>query len=345
MVGIRSRLKAAVVGFIVAIGVFAALFWLIDVDRFLQELGRADLVVVGIMIVLTFTWLVFWGLSLRTVLDILDVKLTVWWSFLAYASALFANNITPFGQAGGEPVAAVFVSRISNVNYDTGLASIASVDAIHFVPSITYALLGLAYYAIFLTIGQYLVIAVVIVVALAIIVPALLYLGWSYRYWLEQRTTDVLTPLLDLVERFVPRVSSPDPGSIEQYVENFFASIERITTDRRAVSIAIAFSALGWFLQIFLLWLAFVSIGYRIPLSVALLVIPIGNVASIAPLPGGLGAVDTVFIGLLTSLTGVDVAAITAAVLIYRGLIYGLPIIVGGSTIALLSAQISVSSG
>lgn len=341
MVGIHSRLKAAVVGFIVAIGVFVALFWLIDVDQFLQELGQANLVVVGIMIVISFGWLVSWGLSLRTVLGVLGVNLTVVLSFLAYSSALFSNNITPFGQAGGEPVAAVFISRISNVDYDTSLASIASVDAIHFVPSITYALLGLAYYAIFLTLGQYLVVAVVVVVAFAIIVPVLLYLGWNYRYWLERRAIDVLIPLLDRVGRFLPRVSPPGPELIEQYVENFFASIERITTDQRAVSIAIAFSALGWFLQIVLLWLAFVSIGHRIPLYVPLLVIPIGNIASIAPLPGGLGAVDTVFIGLLTPLTGVNVAAVTAAVLIYRGLVYGLPTIVGGSTIALISARAS----
>ena len=342
MVGIHSRLKAAVVGFIVAIGVFAALFWLIDVDRFLQELGQANLVIIGIMIVIAFVWLVFWSLSLRTVLGVLDARLTVMSSFLAYSSALFSNNITPFGQAGGEPVAAVFISRISSVDYDTGLASIASVDAIHFVPSITYALLGLAYYAIFLTIGQYLVIAVVVVVAFAIIVPALLYLGWRYRYWIERRAIDVLVPLLDRVGRLIPRVSTPDPESIEQYVENFFESIERVTTDQRTVSIAIAFSALGWFLQIVLLWLAFVSIGHRIPLYVALLVIPIGNIASIAPFPGGLGAVETVFIGLLTSLTGVNVAVVTAAVLIYRGLVYGLPTIVGGSTIALLSARASI---
>lgn len=337
----KSRLKAAVVGFVAAIGVFAVLFWLIDVDRFLRALGRADPVLIGFMIVIAFGWLATWSLSLRTVLGVLDVKLTVVRSFLAYSTALFSNNITPFGQAGGEPVAAVFISRISSVDYDTGLASIASVDAIHFVPSITYALLGLAYYAIFLTLGQYLVAAVIIVVTLAIIVPLLLYLGWRSRYWIERRAIDVLIPLLDRVARFVPRVSPPEPESIEQYVENFFASIERITTDRRAISIAVAFSALGWLLQIVLLWLAFVSIGHRIPFYVPLLVIPIGNIASVAPLPGGLGAVETVFIVLLTSLTGVNAAIVTAAVLIYRGLVYGLPTIVGGSTITLLSVRAS----
>jgi uncharacterized protein (TIRG00374 family) len=342
MVGMKSRLKAAIVGFVAAIGVFAALFWLIDVNRFLQALGQADPVLIGIMIVIAFGWLAAWSLSLRTVLRVLDVKITGMRSFLAYATALFSNNITPFGQAGGEPVAAVFISRISSVDYDTGLASIASVDAIHFVPSITYALLGLAYYAIFLTLGQYLVVAVVVVVALAIIVPLLLYLGWRSRYWLEQRAIDVLNPLLDRVGGLIPRVSPPGPELIEQYVENFFASLERITTDRRAVSTAIAFSAVGWFLQITLLWLAFVSIGHRIPFYVPLLVIPLGNVASIAPFPGGLGAVETVFIGLLTSLTGINLAVVTAAVLIYRGLIYGLPTIVGGSTITLISARMSI---
>jgi uncharacterized protein (TIRG00374 family) len=344
MVSIDSRLKAAVVGFIAAIGVFAVLFWLIDVERFLQELGRADPVIIGIMVIIAFGWLTAWSLALRTVLGVLDVKLTVKRSFMAYASALFSNNITPFGQAGGEPVAAVFISRISSVDYDTGLASIASVDAINFVPSITYALLGLAYYAIFLTLGEDLVLAAIVVVVLAIVVPVILYLGWKYRYLIERHTISILTPLLGRIGELVPRLSPPDPESIEQYVENFFGSIERITSDRQAVSTAIAFSALGWFLQIVLLWLSFISIGYRIPLTVVLLVIPVGNVASIAPLPGGLGAIDVVFVALLTSLTGINFAVATAAVVLYRGLVYGLPTLVGGGTIALLSVRASAST-
>jgi uncharacterized protein (TIRG00374 family) len=343
MVSIDSRLKAAVVGFIAAIGVFAALFLLIDIDMFFQSLGRADPVVIGIMIVIAFGWLAAWSLALRTVLGVLDVELTVARSFIAYASALFSNNITPFGQAGGEPVAAVFISRISSANYDTGLASIASVDAINFVPSITYALLGLAYYATFLTLGKNLVLAAIVVVALAIIIPVLLYLGWEYRYRIERRAIDVLTPLLGRIGELVPRLSPPEPELIEEYVENFFASIERITTDRRAVSTSIAFSALGWFLQIVLLWLSFIAIGYHIPLTVPLLVIPIGNVASIAPLPGGLGAIESVFIVLIAALTGIDPAVATAGVALYRGLVYGLPTLVGGGTIALLSTRASAS--
>jgi uncharacterized protein (TIRG00374 family) len=344
MVGLTSRVRMAVVGVAGTIGMFAILFWLIDINRFLQELRQAAPIVIGIMVVGACGWLTAWSLSLRTVIDVLGAKLPVWRSVLAYASALCSNNITPFGQAGGEPVAAVFISRMSSVEYETALASIASVDAIHFAPSITFALLGLAYYALFATLGHYLVIAVIVVIALAIIVPGLLVLAWEYRYRLEQRAIDSLAPLLYRIGRHLPRIAAPTPDAIAQYIGDFFASLERVTTDQRRIAIALGFSAVGWFVQIILLWLAFIAIGHRIPLSVVFLVIPIGNIASIAPVPGGLGAVESVFVVLITSMTGLPSAVVAAAVIIYRGIVYGLPIIVGGSVIAVISARVSATS-
>lgn len=341
MVRRTSRLKAAVVGFAAAICVFAVLFWLIDVDRFLQALGRTRLSVVGVMLVIAFGWLTAWSLSLRTVLGVLDVKPSVPKAFFVFAGALFSNNVTPFGQAGGEPVAAVFIAQMSDIDYETGLASIASVDAIHLVPSISFALLGLAYYAIFVTLGQYLVLAAIIVTALAVIVPVFVYLGWLYRYRLEHRVIEALTPLLRRGVRIIPRVSAPEPQTIETYVSNFFSSIERVATDRRGVVTALAFSALGWLLQMAMLWLSFFALGQRIPLPVVLLVIPIGNVASIAPFPGGLSGIESVFIVLLGSLTSVNLAVITAAVVVYRTLVYGVPTLIGGGTIAMVSIRAS----
>jgi uncharacterized protein (TIRG00374 family) len=343
MVGRNSTVRVAVVGFIAAIGVFAVLFWFIDVNRFLQALRQANPIILGVMVVIALGWLTAWSLSLRTVLGVLETELPVTRSIMTFASVLFAYNVTPLGQFGGEPVAAAFVSRISDADYETGLASVTSLDAINFIPSITLALLGLAYYAIFTTLGQYLVIAVIVVVALAIVVPVLLYLGWQYRYQLERRSIDVLTPLLRRTGRIIPRVSVPDPESIEQYVENFFTSLERITSDRRGISIALSFSALGWLLQMVLLWVSFIALDHYISFTVVLLVIPIGNIAGIAPLPGGLGAIETIYIVLLSALTPVNIAVITAAVVIHRVLAYGLPTIIGGGTIALFSVHISTS--
>lgn len=341
MAGRSSTTRVAVVGFIAALCVFAIIFWLIDINRFLRALRQADPALLGVMLAIAFCWLTAWSLSLRTILHVLEAELSVIQSLLSYSSVLFAYNVTPLGQFGGEPVAAAFVSKISEVKYETGLASVTSLDAINFVPSITLALFGLAYYATFATLGQYLVIAVMVVGTLAIVVPVLLYLAWEFRYALERRAIDVLIPVLRRAGRIIPRVSPPDQESIEQYVENFFSALERVTTDRRGIIIALAFSGLGWLLQMILLWLSFISLGHHIPFPVALLVIPIGNIAAIAPLPGGLGAIEAIYIALISALTPVNIAVVTAAVVVYRAMAYGLPTVVGGGTVALASANTS----
>jgi uncharacterized membrane protein YbhN (UPF0104 family) len=61
-----------------------------------------------------------------------------------------------------------------------------------------------------------------------------------------------------------------------------------------------------------------------------LFAIPLGNLAGAAPLPGGLGSIEAAFVAILAPTTGVPAATVTAAVLIYRGVIYWLPVLVGG---------------
>jgi uncharacterized protein (TIRG00374 family) len=336
---LTRNLKATVAGFVGALGVFVILFWGIDVEHFLMTLSHVRLDILGVILLIAVCWLIAWGLSLRTVLGVLGVMLSIRKAFLLYASALFANNITPFGQAGGEPVAAVFISRLSDTDYETGLASIASVDAIHFAPSITFALLGLTYYAIFVTVGQYIQLAAIVVVALAVVIPVVLFLAWRYRYSIERHAVNSLTPLFQYVGRIVPRLTPPSAEAIERRIEAFFAVLERIATDRRGLLIALTFSALGWLIQMSILWLAFVALGHRIPFYVVLFAVPIANIASIVPFPGGLGAIETVFTILLVSATPVTRAVVLAAVLIHRTIIYALPVVIGGSTAVLISTR------
>mgnify|MGYP000353097465 CR=1 FL=1 len=67
-----------------------------------------------------------------------------------------------------------------------------------------------------------------------------------------------------------------------------------------------------------------------------LVVLPVASIAGVFPLPGGLGGVETAFILLLVSTTGVATTTATAAVVIYRGVTYWLPMLAGGGVVAVL---------
>ncbi|MFB6102456.1 MAG: YbhN family protein [Haloplanus sp.] len=329
-----GRLRATVLGFVGALVVFAILFSLAGVGDLVAQLSGADLRVVALVFLSTLGWLAAWGFSLRTVLDVLGVSLSVPQAFFVFTGAMFSNNVTPFGQAGGEPITALLISRVTDTEYETGLAAIASVDTLNFVPSITIALIGVGYYVTETAFGTHrrLELALVAVAILAIGIPALVYLGWQRRYHLETRVVGVLTPVVRRVATHLPRVPVPTVGGIERRINGFFRAIERVATNPRGLALALALSSLGWFFQMLGLWLAFQAIGTPIPLSVALFVVPIGAIAGVTPLPGGAGGIESVLVVLLVAapLPAVTEPIALAAVVVFRGMVYWTPTVLGG---------------
>jgi hypothetical protein len=330
-----GRLRATILGFAGALVVFALLFTIAGVEDLFATLAAADLRVVALVFLATLGWLAAWGFSLRTVLDVLGVSLSVPEAFLVFTGAMFSNNVTPFGQAGGEPITALLISRVADTEYETGLAAIASVDTLNFVPSITIAVVGVGYFVTETAFGtsRRLELALVAVTALAVGVPAVGYLAWQRRYRLERRVVGFLTPVVRRVAIRLPRVPVPTVGGIERRINGFFRAIERVTTNPRGLALALALSALGWFFQMLGLWLAFLAIGNPIPLSVALFVVPIGAIAGVTPLPGGAGGIESVLVVLLVAapLPTVTEPVALAAVVVFRGMVYWTPTVLGGA--------------
>jgi uncharacterized protein (TIRG00374 family) len=78
------------------------------------------------------------------------------------------------------------------------------------------------------------------------------------------------------------------------------------------------------------LWAAFQAFGYSPPITVILMGYLIGQLGGLLPLPGGLGGIDGGLIGTLI-VYGVPAAPVAAAVLVYRAILFWLPLIVGGA--------------
>jgi hypothetical protein len=337
-------LRTTVVGFAGALVVLGLLVGLVGVGRVLDALARADQrVLVGVLAVAAM-WLTAWGLSLWTVLGILGSVVPRRLAVTIFSAATFANNVTPFGQAGGEPVAALFISRTADTEYETGLAAIASVDSLNFVPSIVLALIGIGYFSATVAFGRRLQYAALAVGLLAVLIPTAAYVGWRHRYAVERRVVGLLTPVIRGVGRLLPRRNPPETHVIESRIEGFFHAIERVTGDSRGLATALGFSTVGWVCLAGSLWLSLYSLGYQVPFAATLVVIPVGAIAGITPLPGGLGGVEAVLVTLLVPTTGVTVAGATAAVVLHRAATYWLPTLVGGGAAAALGVgEVSVT--
>ncbi|UPV75323.1 flippase-like domain-containing protein [Halorussus limi] len=331
--------RSILVGFGAGVVVLLALYSVVGLEDVLSALSQADPGIFAMVCVVSVCWLFAWGLALRTVLGVVAVEVTVWRSFLLLAGATFANNVTPFGQAGGEPFSALLVSRSTGIKYENGLAVVASVDTLNFVPSISFALLGVGYYATRFTVGDRVGFAAVALLALALAVPAVAYLGWRNRHRVADLVIRAAVPAARLIGRFVPRFEPPQESQVRDRIGGFFAALERVGGDHHKLALALSFSALGWLLLSVSLWLSLGALGYWVPFAAALFIVPLGSVASITPLPGGLGGVEAALVLLIVPITGVDAGTAAAAAVLHRGATYVLPVLLGGSATAMLEAD------
>ena len=300
---------ATVLGFAAAIVVLGVIFWIAGVEQILDALRSASVPVALLVVPVAVCWLAMWGLALHTVLRAL-------------------------GAPVGVPTA-LLISESADTEYETGLAAIASVDALHFVPSIGLATIGLAYITVRnVTLGRNLLLAAGAVAVLATIVPIAAFFGWRYRCELEAVVVRVLTPVIRGVGSVVPGKGPIEPGVIERRIEGFFMAIDRVAASRRTVVMALGFSLAGWVALSGVLWVATYAVGVTIPFAAAMVVVPIGSIAGVTPLPGGLGGIEAAFATLLVATASISWPTAVAAVVIHRGATYWLSTISGGGVAA-----------
>ncbi|MFD1647558.1 flippase-like domain-containing protein [Haloarchaeobius litoreus] len=309
---------ATLVGFAIAGVVLLGLAYLIGTGEILDALGKANPVRVLMVPLAIFAWLCVWGVALQVILAAVGVEISVIDAVLVHAGAAFANHISPFGQAGGEPIAAWLVTETSDAEFERALAAMTSFDTINVVPSLLFALVGLGYYAVEAVLVQRIQYLAAGVLVLAVTLPLFGVVAWRKREALERRLVGLVVPPLRFADRVLPKFSLPGRAAVEGMVEGFFVGIERIATDRRRLVIAVVLSASGWALQAAGLWFAFWALGIVIPPYIPLFVVTLGAFAGALPTPGGLGGVETLQITLLVATTTVVAPTITAAVAISR---------------------------
>jgi len=332
--------RATIIGFAGALLVLAGLIWFIGPQDILDGLSAADPAMVALVLLAAAGWVSAWGMSLWTVLRALGAPIPAWKAIAVFTSAMFANNVTPFGQAGGEPVSALLISRAADSDYEDGLAAIASVDTMHFAPSIGLTLVGITFVLLQgVTPGRNILFATGILAVLTVGFVIAALVGWRYRYRVESLIVAGMTPIVSAVRRILPGHSELSSNAIERRIENFFHSIERVATDRKTIAMAIGFSALGWFSLSLALWFAVTAVGADVPLGPVLLVAPLGSIAGFTPLPGGSGAIEGAFAGLLVAATGISAGLAFSGVMVHRAATYWLLTLIGGGVASAIGAN------
>ena len=271
----------------------------------------------------TLLGLVAWGKAWQVVLAVIGIEVRFRRLVVTYFAATFANYVTPFGQAGGEPFIAYVLSQDTGASYEDSLASVVTADLLNLLPFFNFAAVGLAVLALRAQLPSAVRPLAIGLTALAVAVPVLVYAGWNYRDAVEAAVLRLLGPIARRTDRL-------SVGGARDRIERFYGSLEVIAAEPRELLYALVFSYVGWVLFALPLYFAALTIGREIDLLLVLFIVPASTIAGVLPTPGGTGGVEAVLVLLLGPLVGLTAPAAAAMALVYRVASYWFAIVVGG---------------
>lgn len=334
--GWRDAARAAVWVALTA-AVLGTLVSVVGVEDVLAELAAADRRLAAVVAAVVVASLLPRGVGLWLVLSAVGERRPLGHSVALLYGITFVNRITPSGQAGGTAVNGLLAARVVDVRYETAVAAILSLDTLNNVVILSLGLAGAGALALAGTAGG-LGAAVLTAAALLAGILAGAVALWQFGPQLRELATRALVPLSAGVGRLLPRVDPPDAAAVAARVDGFGGALAAVGDAPRTVAAVLALSTVGRLLRALGLWLAFQSVGLAVSPLVLLAVVPAAAVAAAAPVPGGGGTIEAVLVALIVAATGLAAPAVTAAVLLYRGLTYWLETLTGGVTAGALLA-------
>jgi uncharacterized protein (TIRG00374 family) len=312
-----------VVGFVVAGILLYLLGFAAGWDAIAGALRGAHyrwLVVAGVS---TILGLVAWGKAWQVVIAAIGIEVRFRRLVVTYFAATFANYVTPFGQAGGEPFIAYVLSADTGASYEDSLASVVTADLLNLLPFFNFAAIGMVVLLWRARLPDAIRPLAFGLTALAVAIPVIAYVGWNHRDGVEAGVLWLLGPVARHTKRF-------SLSGVRRRIDRFYAALEVLADRPRELLYALVFSYAGWVFFALPLYLSALAIDVQIDPLLVLFIVPASTIAGLMPTPGGTGGVEAVLVLLLGPLVGLAVPQATAIALLYRVASYWFAIVVGG---------------
>ena len=319
----RKRLVQVALGFLIAGAVIALLAASVGLEELRRVLAGAKLRWVAAGALSTAICLVAWARAWQVVLDVIGIPVRFRRLVVTYYAATFANYVTPFGQAGGEPFIAYVLSRDTDASYEDSLASVVTADLLNLFPFFSFAGIGFAALLYGSSLPARVRPLALGLAAMAAGVPILALGVWRFRFRVGRAVLRLAAPLAGRTSRF-------GLDSLRERMRELNTSFERIATEPRALVRALFYSYVGW--VFFALPLYFAALALETPISLLLVffIVPASTLAGLVPSPGGLGGVEAALLVLLVAVAGLSQPTAFGAALLYRVESYAFALVAGG---------------
>lgn len=316
---------------VLAIALLALFLYGLGPQRLAAHLADANPVVFALGLLGIVLAVVCWSEATRRLFTASGVALSPRRGVITYGTGAFGKQVLPMGNAGGPAVMGFVYDRETDIGYSRAFAIVVIGELLSLVASILLATVG-----IFVLVHQGAPAGTIRwigvgVAAVTVTLAAGSLVVWYRRAGVTTVLGSVATYLHPVVESIHPGIATRlEPQRIGSGLERYFETVEEMLAKRESILAAAFLSLLGWIFFVVPLYTSGLAVGVQIPMALVLFLVPAAGLATAFPLPGGLGGVEIALAALLVALTGLELAAAGAIVVLYRLCSFWFFILLGG---------------
>lgn len=269
------------------------LLYAVNLEASINALTAADPVFLFLAFLSANIPLLIYASVWNRVLGVTGLKLNYFTTLRLVLANTFVNNITPFGNIGGEAVVTYLLSKITDKSYGESFTAVFTSSMINFSPLITFLIFGGLYT------GYYSV----------LFLPAIVFS--SYIIFTRNG------------------VNFGTPRFMTEFKNDFLKSMSVLKDSEERLWPLFFFTHFAVVFDILSIVLIGMSLGLDFYSLSIFFVVPLSRVANYVPTPGGTGPYELALSGLLSFFFTVSFSQAVLVAVIYRFLTYYIGIIFG----------------
>jgi uncharacterized protein (TIRG00374 family) len=317
---IKKTLRHIIVFAAIVVALYLLLPKLVDTQETVQQLKGASYWLLGLAVALEIVALLGYANLTRFVLKVLDIRLHLIEVLSITLSSLAVSHVLSAGGVGGWVVT---YNALRKRNAPHGLIFVAIAAQQFFNYVVLWVLFAVAIVYLVVERGESVTAYAVALVLIGLLLWLTGYGVYLYNHRSKMRRR--VGQLSRLVNRVMRREVLQE-RHVDGWLDNLFAGMRRMTTHHGAFRTTALCACAFWLFDMLCLWATFLAFDYRVGLAaLAVGYVVAYSVGTLAPTPGGLGAVEGILIAVFVSF-GVSSATAVAVVLTYRLINFWLPI-------------------
>ena len=318
---IKKTLRHIIVFAVIVLALYLLLPKLVDTQETVKYVTQASYVLLALAVALEIVALAGYANLFRYILRVLDIRLRLREVWAITLSGLAVSHILSAGGVGGWVVTYNALMK-HKVPHGIIFVAIAAQQFFNYV--VLWFFFAIAMVYLILVRGGDSIFGYLAGIVLILLILWLTLYG-VYLYNHPTRLRLRAAQVAHLVNR-VTRREMVKERHIDGWIDNLLIGMRRMTGHRGSFRNTLLSACVFWSFDVLCLWCTFAAFGYTIGLGHLLVGYVVAySIGTLAPTPGGLGAIEGIMIALYVSF-GVPSAVAVAVVLVYRIINFWLPI-------------------